>query len=89
MSIEELENKHGDIPLESLNFDEFYYIKHTKLSMLVSSNPKDIVPDEWKEESINYLWGEVDNLMNEYTTYHKDLIKFEYCLANYPSKVND
>lgn len=47
------------------------------------------IPDEWKEESINYLWGEVDNLMNEYTTYHKDLIKFEYCLANYPSKVND
>ena len=33
MSIEELENKHGDIPLELLNFDEFYYIKHTKLSV--------------------------------------------------------
>lgn len=57
--------------------------------MLVSSNPRDIVPDEWKEESINYLWGEVDNLMNEYTTYHKDLIKFEYCLANYSTIRND
>lgn len=33
MSIEELENKHGDIPLEPLNFDEFYYKKHTKLSV--------------------------------------------------------
>ena len=33
MNIEELENKHGDIPLETLNFDEFYYSKHTKLSI--------------------------------------------------------
>lgn len=33
MSIEELEDKHGNIPLELLNFDEFYYIKHTKLSV--------------------------------------------------------
>ena len=33
MSIEELENKHGDIPLEPLNFDEFHYKKHTKLSV--------------------------------------------------------
>lgn len=33
MNIQELEDKHGDIPLEPLNFDEFYYIKHTKLSI--------------------------------------------------------
>ena len=33
MSIEELEDKHGDIPLEPLNFDEFHYKKHTKLSV--------------------------------------------------------
>ena len=33
MSIEELEDRHGNIPLEPLNFDEFYYIKHTKLSV--------------------------------------------------------
>lgn len=33
MNIQELEDKHGDIPLELLNFDEFYYIKHTKLSV--------------------------------------------------------
>ena len=33
MSIEELENKHGDILLEPLNLDEFRYKKHTKLSV--------------------------------------------------------
>ena len=33
MNIEELEDKHGNIPLESLNFDEFYYKLHTKLSI--------------------------------------------------------
>lgn len=33
MNIEELEDRHGNIPLEPLNFDEFYYIKHTKLSI--------------------------------------------------------
>ena len=33
MTIEELEDKHGDIPLEPLNFDEFHYKKHTKLSV--------------------------------------------------------
>ena len=33
MNIQELEDKHGDIPLEPLNFDEFHYKKHTKLSV--------------------------------------------------------
>ena len=33
MNIEELENKHGNIPLESLNFDEFHYKKHAKTSV--------------------------------------------------------
>jgi hypothetical protein len=33
MNIQELENKHGDIPLEPLNFDEFHYKKHAKLSV--------------------------------------------------------
>ena len=60
-----------------------------KLAMLVSSNPRDIVPDEWKDVPINYLWGEVENLFTEYTTYHEELVKFEYCLANYSTKVND
>ena len=60
-----------------------------KLAMLVSSNPRDIIPNEWKDEPINYLYGEVDNLINEYTTYHEDLIKFEYCLANYSTIKND
>ena len=33
MDIEELEDKHGKIAFEPLNFDEFHYKKHTKLSI--------------------------------------------------------
>ena len=33
MNIEELEDRHGDIPLEPLNFDEFHYKKHAKTSV--------------------------------------------------------
>ena len=33
MNIQELEDKHGDIPLEPLNFDEFHYKKHAKTSV--------------------------------------------------------
>ena len=33
MSIQELEDKHVKIAFEPLNFDEFHYKKHTKLSV--------------------------------------------------------
>ena len=33
MTIEELEDKHVKIALEPLNFDEFHYKKHAKLSV--------------------------------------------------------
>ena len=33
MNIQELEDKHGNIPLEPLNFDEFHYKKHAKTSV--------------------------------------------------------
>ena len=33
MDIEELEDKHGKIAFEPLNFDEFHYKKHAKTSV--------------------------------------------------------
>ena len=48
MNIQELEDKHGDIPLEPLNFDEFHYKKHAKtsvefaISMLESLEPGEL-----------------------------------------------
>jgi hypothetical protein len=33
MSTQELEDKHADIRFQPLNYDEFYEIKHTKLSV--------------------------------------------------------
>ena len=33
MNIQELEDKHGNIPLEPLELNEFYEVKNTKLSV--------------------------------------------------------
>lgn len=35
----------------------------TKLKMFVSANPKDIIDIEWKEEPINWLSNQVDDLI--------------------------
>ena len=51
MSIEELEDKHGAIPLEPLNFDEFHYKKHTKLSIEFAIN----VLEEIDDSILHYL----------------------------------
>jgi len=37
-----------------------------KLKMFASANPKDIVPDDWKEEKIRWISKEVDELMENY-----------------------
>lgn len=48
MDIEELEDKHGKIAFEPLNFDEFHYKKHAKtsvefaISMLESLEPGEL-----------------------------------------------
>ena len=48
MNIEELEDKHGNISFEALNFDEFHYKKHAKtsvefaISMLESLEPGEL-----------------------------------------------
>jgi hypothetical protein len=34
-----------------------------KLKMFAAANPKDIVDPEWKEEPINWLSNQIDNLM--------------------------
>lgn len=37
----------------------------TRLNMYVASNPKDITPDEWKEESLRFLHTNVNELIDE------------------------
>lgn len=37
----------------------------TRLNMYVASNPKDITPDEWKEESLRFLHTNVTELIDE------------------------
>lgn len=37
----------------------------TRLNMYVASNPKDITPDEWKEESLRFLHTNITELIDE------------------------
>jgi hypothetical protein len=37
----------------------------SKILMFASSNPKDIIPEDWKEEPINFIHREVNNLLDE------------------------
>ena len=77
--------------LESLIEDKKLLLTEIKqkLAMFASANPRDIVPKEWEDESINYLNNNIQELVEDFTNIHIQLINYEYCLANYPSKVND
>ena len=57
--------------------------------MFASANPKDIVPKEWEDESINYLNNNIQELVEDFTNIHLQLINYEYCLANYSTIRND
>ena len=77
--------------LESLIRDKELLLAEIKqkLAMFASANPKDIVPDEWKDESINYLNNNIQELVEDFTNIHLQLINYEYCLANYSTIRND
>ena len=62
MSIEELENKHGDIPLEPLNFDEFYYSKHTKLSIKFAIS---VLYEVQRENELSFLDLDLDQYLGK------------------------
>jgi hypothetical protein len=57
-----------------------------QILMYVSSNPKDIVPDDWKDEPIQFLQSEIERLFEVYDTtlnllkdlyYYKEYLKDE------------
>jgi hypothetical protein len=47
--------------IENINIDNSNYKK--ELAMLVAATPRDIVPDEWKDEPITWLGNRVDYLI--------------------------
>lgn len=57
----------NDYELDDLIRETEYDIDEikTRLNMYVASNPKDITPDEWKEESLRFLHTNVTELIDE------------------------
>ena len=45
-----------------------------RMLMFASSNIKDVVPDEWKDEPINYIHNQVSALIEEMMSDHLDLL---------------
>lgn len=71
--------------------------RHRKeIAMYASVNPKSIIPEDWKEDSITFLYNKVRDLLE---MYEEDLIRLHhfYLLQNYleenpeveVSKLND
>lgn len=48
------------------------------LKMYASSNPHDIVPEEWRENPIDYLHGEISSRLAELSEYHKELVDLRH-----------
>ena len=77
--------------LESLVEDKKLLLTEIKqkLAMFASANPRDIVPKEWEDESINYLNNNIQELVEDFTNIHLQLVNYKYCLANYSTIRND
>ena len=74
MSIEELEDKHGNIPLEPLNFDEFHYKKHTKLSVeFAISVLEEILSKNTYTFGNQDISDSIENMIQELKQYFNDL----------------
>ena len=74
MSIEWLEDKHGNIPLEPLNFDEFHYKKHTKLSVeFAISVLEEILSKNTYTFGNQDISDSIENMIQELKQYFNDL----------------
>lgn len=73
--------------------EEYQQKMISRVMMLVSANPKDIVPEEWREQPIDFLYTEIDNLMREILEMERLLVKrymyLEYVKENGIIKKDD
>ena len=77
--------------LESLIEDKKLLLTEIKqkLAMFASANPRDIVPKEWEDEPINYINNNIEELIENFTNIHLQLINYEDCLNNFSTIRND
>jgi hypothetical protein len=61
-----------EVEMQIKEYDKEISNIEVKLKMLISSTPKDIIPDDWKEEPINWLNQYIDE---EFTCYQETLIE--------------
>jgi len=62
----------SEVEMQIKEYDKQISDIEIKLKMLISSTPKDIIPDDWKEEPINWLNQNIDE---EFTCYQEILIE--------------
>jgi len=59
------------------------------LKMYASANPRDVAPEEWKDDPIGYLHMEMDSRLRDLSEYHKrlsDLRHFARVVDENPDK---
>ena len=57
-TIEEVESAIDEYETDNVNI-------RTKINMFVSSTPKDIVSEEWKDQPVDFLYNNVNDLLAE------------------------
>jgi len=48
-----------------------------RLLMFASANVRDIIPDDWKDEPINWVNNNVDDLLSDFVTNVRELMHLE------------
>lgn len=59
-----------------------------QIMMFTSSTPKDIIPEEWKEEPIRFLQNEVDSILEDYNE-NMNLLRDLYYYKEYLENKKD
>jgi hypothetical protein len=67
----EVFSSNSDLEYKIEELKQFIENHKKEISMYVSANPKDIIPDDWKEDGLNFL---IFKLKEIFENYEADLI---------------
>ena len=70
----------GEVEYKIEELEGLISVIKEKLLMYSTSNPKDIIPIEWNEQPIDWIYNQTNELFNDLLTYHRELIDLRYYL---------
>lgn len=92
----------ADVFLNKMTFENKYQVKEKieeiteelvsdkqSLYMYASANPKDLIPEDWKNESIAFIQIKVDELLQRIEENYRLLVKLELYLETLENEKND